>query len=190
MPVFGAAVTASWESDGEPRSAEYMVPDDGVYLICGVPVGARVTLTANFSGRESEPTEIRLDERAKRQDLIVYLSGTNRSDNAPLIIGPDNSGRCADLQAPRLVQCYLIDECRYERVSGIRARKVGSGSDNRELVETFVRNARQKDVDAVRDVRAQYEQRGLEIVLVMIEGIGVKFTEERCKRWAANPNPM
>lgn len=190
MPVLGARVVATWEAEGEPARAEAVVPDDGVYLMCGVPVGVEVTIQATFSGREGSPVTVEVREESVRQDLTVSIAGEADPEDRPLFIGPGSSGRCPDLRAPRLVECILLDDCRFDRVGRVSARKVGSLGDTRELVETFVREARRKEVDAVRDIRAEWEQRGHEIVLVGIEGEGILFTEERCKRWVTDPVPF
>lgn len=188
MPVPGAVVTVTWEAEGETHTAEGVVPDDGVYLICGVPRGVKVTLQATFSGREGPVAEVTVDQEAVRQDLSLSLSGERSPDDAPLFIGPDSRGWCPDLGVPdSMISCIRLDDCAYVRLSRVSARKVGEGSDTREMVERFVREARREEVHAVRDIRVEYEQRGGAVVPVSIEGIGIEFTEQRCINWVTNP---
>ncbi len=67
-----ALVTAEWEEEaGEATAARARADGDGVYRLCGLPLGVRLTLRASFGDRGTEPVMARLESPPVAYDFQV-----------------------------------------------------------------------------------------------------------------------
>lgn len=104
--------------------------------------------------------------------------------NPPLLMLAGHAGRCIDLGFPRLAKCVRVSGCRYTAVGRVQVTWTGRGTDEKDIVERFIREVRRLDADAVIDVRVTLEPSLGRMRMSRIEGDAISFTDARCKEMA------
>ena len=109
---------------------------------------------------------------------------TSRGGEPPLYVLAGVDGRCIGLGFPAHVQCVRMDGCTYTRSARIQTTWVGGSSDEEDIVERFVRDARRQGADAVIDLEVEMTMDLGRYRMSRIEADGVSFANERCKEMA------
>ena len=181
MPA--STVTATW-AEGEASSDTGF---DGIYRLCGVPVGVPLVLQAGFAAFTGETMEYTMAEAFERVDLGISMlaaavssGGGGREDRILM---------CPDMEFPRKFLCregWHLERCEYEDKGRIVARRTGSGTDNKEIIDQFVIEAERADANAILypqgDLRPHPDNPPSgALVLFGLEGLAVKLADPSCR---------
>jgi hypothetical protein len=181
MPA--ATVTATW-TEGEARADSGF---DGVYRLCGVPVGVSLVLQAGFAAFAGETMEYTMAEAFERIDLgISMLTAAVSSGGGRL---EDRILMCPDMEFPRQFLCregWHLERCEYEDKGRIVARRTGSGTDNKEIIDQFVIEAERADANAILNPKGDLRPHpdnppSGALVLFGLEGLAVKLVDPNCR---------
>ena len=181
MPA--ATVTATW-AEGETSADSGF---DGIYRLCGIPVGVPLVLQAAFAAFAGETMEYSMAGDFERVDLGISMLTAAVSGG-----GGGVEGRllmCPDMEFPRQFLCregWNLERCEYEDKGRIVARRTGSGTDNKEIIEQFVIEAERADANAILypkgDLRPHPDNPPSgALVLFGLEGLAVKLEDPNCR---------
>ena len=181
MPA--TTVTATW-AEGEASADSGF---DGVYRLCGIPVGVPLMLQAAFAAFAGEAIEHMMAEDFERVDLGISMltaavSGGGGGAEDRLLM-------CPDMEFPRQFLCregWNLERCEYEDKGRIVARRTGSGTDNKEIIDQFVIEAERADANAILypqgDLRPHPDNPPSgALVLFGLEGLAVKLADPSCR---------
>ena len=162
MVLPGAKVIASWQQDGQTRTAETEVGLDGAYTMCYVPRNATVTMRAAFATMQGAPIEVTTAEIFTRQDLGLSMSGSvggadDEDDRLWLCVAGGQS--TINIQNSRLIRCdpqwQPLERCPKEELGRIQVQPAGAGGGlMREMIEQVVQEAKRLGANAVINVRS------------------------------------
>jgi len=78
--VPGAKVAASWVQDGARQRREGQASVEGLYAVCGIPMGTEVQLRATFADLRGSAVSYTASEMLAQRDLELSLTGGNESE--------------------------------------------------------------------------------------------------------------
>ena len=164
---------------------------DGVYRMCGLPVGVALVLQAQFATFAGEPMEYQMNEVFERVDfgisMLAAAAGGGGDEDRLLISPPD--GRCPDaLQFPNLMICgegWRLERCEFNDRGRIVSRRSGAGTADKELVEQFVIEAERAGANAILylkgDMRQDDNSGSGNILLQGLEGLAIELVDPSCR---------
>ena len=181
MPA--ATVTATW-ADGEASADSGF---DGVYRLCGVPVGVLLVLQASFATSAGEIMEYTMAEGYERVDLGISMLAAAVSSGGG--VAGDRLLMCPDMEFPRQFLCregWHLERCEFEDKGRIVSRRTGSGTDNKEIIEQFVIEAQRAGANAIfnptGDLRPHPDNPPSgALVLFGLEGLAVRLVDPNCR---------
>lgn len=185
MALPGASATVRFETADGPQEITTEAGLDGVYRLCGVPVGVALELVGNFAAFSSAPMPHTMTDNFERVDLGISMvasagSGPPRAVEDRILMCPEQLG------AARLFLCqegWHLEQCEYTDLGTVRASRTGSGGRNatRELFDDLYTEAKRVKAHAILNPRSRMDQSGDESVIGEITGQAVAFDDPNCR---------
>ncbi|MDX1393049.1 MAG: hypothetical protein R3195_01615 [Gemmatimonadota bacterium] len=179
MVLPGANVNATWQEDGEARSASVQVQLDGSYTMCYLPLGPEVTVQAMFANMAGPLTPLTLTEVFTQHDVAVTMGGGDSAgasdDRIWLCVNGGES--TINIEFSRLVRCdpqwQPLERCpKAQELGRVSAQPVGAGSGMmREMIEGIVQQAERLGANAVVNVRSSRSSVEGEAVVIEVDPI-------------------
>lgn len=175
MILPGATVNASWNTDGQERTAEVEVGLDGSYTMCYLPLGPEIEVRPMFATIAGESVTVTLSEIFTQQDMVLSMTGGNsRDDDDRIWMCFDGGQSTINIQNSRLIRCDAqwqpLVRCPKTELGQITAQSSGAGSGMfREMLETLVAEAERIGANAVLNPHAERATLSGEAVLIEVD---------------------